>query len=193
MPTGYTAGIEDGSVTTLKDYALRCARGFGALITMRDDDSNAPIPDKLEASTSYHDEHLAEAEKSLNDVSAMKEAECWKKARSEFDEEMKRHNEYQKERIEIKARYAAMKELTEDWSAPAEVGELKKFMLDQINLCTRGDYKPDPPVMLTGESWRAKTLEKASRDIAYHTKTRDEELERTKGRNKWLSDLRDSL
>ena len=87
-----------------------------------------------------------------------------------------------------------MKELTEDWSAPAEIGELKKFMLDQIELCTRGDdYKPEPPVMLTGEDWRAKTLEKASKDIAYYTKGRDEELERTKGRNKWLSDLRDSL
>ena len=34
MPTGYTDKIKDG--ITFKEYAMGCARAFGALITMRD-------------------------------------------------------------------------------------------------------------------------------------------------------------
>ena len=45
MPTGYTADIQDGKITTLREYALSCARAFGALIMMRDDPHDAPIAD----------------------------------------------------------------------------------------------------------------------------------------------------
>jgi hypothetical protein len=33
MPTGYTAKVNDGSITDLKSYALICARAFGASLT----------------------------------------------------------------------------------------------------------------------------------------------------------------
>ena len=35
MPTGYTAAVCSGEITEIKDFALSCARAFGALITMR--------------------------------------------------------------------------------------------------------------------------------------------------------------
>ena len=45
MPTGYTAGILEGE--TFEQYALQCAKAFGALVMMRDEPSDAPIPDQF--------------------------------------------------------------------------------------------------------------------------------------------------
>ena len=44
MPTGYTAPVQDGKIVTLKDFAWCCARGMGALVTMREAPSDAEIP-----------------------------------------------------------------------------------------------------------------------------------------------------
>lgn len=52
MPTGYTAGVKDGTVTDFKAFVMQCARAFGALIDMRDDPSDVPIP-KSFAPSSY--------------------------------------------------------------------------------------------------------------------------------------------
>ena len=41
MPTGYTSKIGDDQ--SFKDFALRCARNFGANILMRDDPMDAEI------------------------------------------------------------------------------------------------------------------------------------------------------
>lgn len=49
MPTGYTYGIHDGSVTTLREFALRAARGMGALLPLREAPPDAPIPRCFEA------------------------------------------------------------------------------------------------------------------------------------------------
>lgn len=61
MPTGYTHGVQDGTVTEFRDFALICARAFGATILMRDDPMDAPIPDEFQSST-YHLDRLKELE-----------------------------------------------------------------------------------------------------------------------------------
>lgn len=45
MPTGYTAAIKYG--ITFKEFALDCARNFGACISMRDEPRETPIPDEF--------------------------------------------------------------------------------------------------------------------------------------------------
>ena len=42
MPTGYTAIIEDDPNCTFEQYLMRCARAFGATVTMRDDPLDKP-------------------------------------------------------------------------------------------------------------------------------------------------------
>ena len=59
MPTGYTAKLmEQGQ--TFPEFIMSCARAFGALIMMRDDPANAPIPEKFEPSD-YHVRALKKA------------------------------------------------------------------------------------------------------------------------------------
>lgn len=59
MPTGYTSGIDDGTISDLKGYALVCARAFGVLADMRDLPLDAPLSATISAS-SYHADALAE-------------------------------------------------------------------------------------------------------------------------------------
>ena len=65
MPTGYTAAVQDGSITTLRDYALQCARGFGAFLHMHDEPFDTPLTLPPPADTSYYDKRIAEAERIL--------------------------------------------------------------------------------------------------------------------------------
>ena len=64
MPTGYTASVADGRVTEFAPFALQCARAMGALIMMRDEPHDAPIPERFEASD-YYSKSLAEARERL--------------------------------------------------------------------------------------------------------------------------------
>jgi hypothetical protein len=55
MPTGYTCIIEDKPDVTFAEYVWRCARAFGALLSMREDSLDAPIPDELKSEdTDYY-------------------------------------------------------------------------------------------------------------------------------------------
>lgn len=69
MPTGYTAGVMDGTITEFKDYALQCARNFGALITLRDDPLSPDLP-VLEVGD-YYEQHVKDAERELKRLSKM--------------------------------------------------------------------------------------------------------------------------
>jgi len=50
MPTGYTCQVQDGMITEFKEFALLCARNFGACITLRDEPLSPDIPE-FEVST----------------------------------------------------------------------------------------------------------------------------------------------
>ena len=51
MPTEYTHYIKDG--ISFKEFALKCARAFGACITMKEDPMDVEIP-KFKPDTYYH-------------------------------------------------------------------------------------------------------------------------------------------
>lgn len=70
MPTGYTNRIQNGEITEFKDFALACARAFGALISMRDDALDAPMPAEILPDTKYHDDHIAAATLEIDDSRA---------------------------------------------------------------------------------------------------------------------------
>ena len=43
MATGYTYPVVEGKITEFSEFALGCARAFGAFMHMRDDNSDAPL------------------------------------------------------------------------------------------------------------------------------------------------------
>jgi len=195
MPTGYTAAVRDGKITTLREFALSCARGMGALITMRDDPHDAPIPERFEPFTDFYDGQIERAQELLRTVPHLTDSECDFRAETLFKEEIKSYQESLARKRLARARYEDMLCKVKAWRCDDEVRTLKDFMVKQLEESIDFDCSErytEPPVRLTGEQWRQKTLENASRDLAYGQKQQAEERERV-SRNRWLAALRRSL
>lgn len=196
MPTGYTAKIADG--ITFNEFAMACARGMGALIMMRDEPSNAPIPERFEPSDYHATKHVA-AEMELGRLRRMTPAETEEAARTEFMEESARHVERMQENDDLRLKYEAMLAEVKAWQPPTPDHEgMKKFMVEQITGsidfdCDNGYYRDNAPKRFNGPEWLEKKIAGARHDIDYHRKNHAEEVERTESRNAWLKSLRDSL
>lgn len=194
MPTGYTACIGEGA--DFQKFVLGCARAFGALITMRDEPSDAPIPEKFEPSN-YHVEQVAEARRRQAELEAMTPALAEKAAEGAYRAAMERHEKYIAEKNALREKYTAMLQQVNDWKSPSpDHAELKKFMREQIEESIRFDctiYEDSAPKPMTGKQWLAAETEKVNRDITYHSQHHADEIKRANGRTEWVRQLRESL
>jgi hypothetical protein len=197
MATGYTHCIEDGTVTEFKDFAMRCARAFGALIEMRDSSLDAPIPDQFEPSDFYLTQ-TGHAKARLSIIENMTDAECERMARRECDAAASGAAERVVRDAEILERYKAMRAKVEAWSPPSPDHEgMKKFMLSQIDESMRWRGEPTktskPPKPLSAAEWRVREIATHRERIADCEKNYAEEVARVAQRNEWVRLLRESL
>lgn len=194
MPTGYTADIAKG--ITFKEYAMSCARAFGALIEMCDDPADKPIPERFEPGD-YNRNRLQEAEEQLGKLRAMTPAEAEEAATTDHAAALDRWTERQASRADLLAKYEAMLASVRAYVAPtADHVEYKAFMENQIVESMRFDcrsYRDDKPTLQTGTEWHRSQMETAKHDIGYHAKGHAEEVARTETRNAWIAALRASL
>lgn len=195
MPTGYTASVADGDVTDFRTFAMRCARGMGALITMRDDPWDASIPDEFQPS-SYHETALDKAQESLADARSWSTGEASQRAAADHFSAVREAADMARRDGEKRRRYEAMLNQVEAWEPPTpDHNDFKKFMVEQLQESIRFDcgHTWNAPALQDGEVYRQAMIAKAERDIAYHAKGRAEENERAKGRTEWVRALRRSL
>ena len=192
MPTGYTADVQSGKVETLQDYAYQCARAFGALIMMRDESSDTPIPKKFEPNTKHHDLRLAVAQGILARTPSPEE--CEQRSKEDFDKALITFNERTTENEIQHDRYKSMLTKVAGWAAPKDHAEMKVFMIDQLKKSIDFDiHAPEMPIKKSGSDWLKARNDSAEWDVEYHTRNIKEEIERVDGRNIWLSQLRESL
>lgn len=196
MPTGYTADVGEGKVTEFRDFALRCARAMGALIMMRDEPLDAPIPDEFTPDQYYNkclEEILAEIA-SLESASAAKVAEL---AAGDFKEQHDAWQRRWRERDETRARYEAMLAQVDAWEPPSEEHRnFKKFMREQLTESIRFDCSHEystEPQPVSPDFWKHNRLEQLHREAARSKQHQAEENERTESRNRWVAQLRESL
>jgi hypothetical protein len=196
MPTGYTAAVQDGTITDFSAFAFQCARAFGALIEMREDAPDAPVPESFTPS-SYHADRLAVAKNRLEAVHSMTVDECQLAATAEYNAAKVQETERTHKRSQERDRYQAMLAEATAWTPPtSEHAGLKKFMMEQLEESIKfdcGDYSFEKTVWLSGGEWLAKEIAKVTRDIDYHAKENIKELERTASRNTWIRELRESF
>lgn len=132
MATGYTAGVADGTITNFRTFAMQCARAFGALIEMRDDPMDTPIPTELKPS-SYHETALATANARLAELKAMAPDEITQKASADLAQDQAASETYRRARVEENARLRKMAAQVEAWSPPTpDHNGMKDFMLEQL-------------------------------------------------------------
>jgi hypothetical protein len=197
MPTGYTACVENGA--SFDEFLWGCARGMGACVTMRDDPSDAPIPERFEP-TDYHTNKLAAIKKQLDELASLTDAECAKRSLQKFTEHNQRYADFIEKRKGIAKKYRLMIEQAEAWNPPtADHVGLKEMMLQQLNLC----YKDEADTSyyesqiwtapLDGDEWKRQTETKLVKELAYHTEEHNKEVTRVESRNKWVQALRESV
>lgn len=194
MPTGYTAAIADG--ITFQQYALTCARAFGALIEMRDEPMDAAIPDEFKPST-YHAEAVAVATAQLAKVKDMTPEQARLEADREFAAACAAYDKRIADRDALRTKYNDMLAKVQAWQAPTpEHAEYKKFMADQIQQSIDfdcSDSYDSAPECKSTDGWIAIAQAQAERDIRYHTEKHAEEVARAASRTAWVKALRDSL
>ena len=195
MPTGYTAQlIEAKQPLSLRQFALICARAFGACATMRDVGTSVPAPKKFKADTSYHDKALRKAISMLKRLSKMTEERRKTYNLKERKKHIKIHEELIKECQEKDARLVDMRAQVEAWTPDSAVAALKTFMLQQIEASTgSSDYYEECLKNVKTRDFYTAAIQSAKKDIEYYVKERQAEIDRTNERNAWLRALRDSL
>jgi hypothetical protein len=194
MPTGYTAELCDRDVSFEK-FILSCARNFGALIEMRDDPADAPIPQEFQPSK-WHRDALAAARGNLDKLEKMSDAEAEAAATKEYEDAIAEDARIASKRIEVRKRLLGMRRRVEEWIPPTKDHDgLKRFMLEQLDMTIEQDGAPWTMhhERKTGEQWRKESIEVERRSIEYHVEENLKEIERTNGRNRWIADLRCSL
>jgi hypothetical protein len=200
MPTGYTHALTERDLS-FQEYALTCARAFGAFVHMRDEPLGAPLrPDTV---TSYYDDKLTEAKADLDKFQHM----SLEDARVLYNAERAERRTRAEQRIEemkvIEARYRALKEKIDAWAPPTpEHQSLKRFMLEQL-MVSASDYDSSyyaedaalAPTVTDAEAseWVQEKIRAAIKQIGYCSDQRRKEQERVDQRNEWARQLQESL
>lgn len=196
MPTGYTACVGEGA--DFHKYIFGCARAFGALIMMRDDPQDAPIPEAFEPSD-YHAKAIKEAQARLDELDRMSLEDAATAAQAAYADAVARNRKVMADNDALRAKYQAMLARVEQWKPPTTDHEgLKKFMREQLESsidfdCKNEYYLRNMPVQMTALEWRSEQVEQARRDIGYHSKEHAEEVGRAHTRTDWVKALRESL
>lgn len=191
MPTGYTSDIYTGKKVEFKDFALSCARAFGACVMQRDDP--ADVKPKIIPEESYHTEKLKKLKKFKKPTKAQFESYV-KKTIADNKKSIKEKNE-------LKKRYSDMLEKAKNWQPPTKEHEgLKKFMIEQIINsidfdCELDYYEHEIKVVsaMTYKDYVTKKLTEHNRSIERHKEYEAKDLNNIKQRNKWIKDLYNSL
>jgi len=199
MPTGYTAGIINGTTETFQDFAKQCMRAFGACIHMRDENANIEYEPRIPSD--YHLKGLEEAKENLKIAETFTDADLIEMRIKELKESKKHH-------LESIAKTKAARVKLEEFLAKAirfkaptpEHEGLRRFMIEQIQSTIDFDGKTDfhdkalPEIEIElknidANQIRFTLIADANKDIAYHLKGHKEELKRCADSNEWVRTL----
>ncbi|MBT6053396.1 MAG: hypothetical protein HOG49_41970 [Candidatus Scalindua sp.] len=197
MPTGYTHKIKDG--ISFKEFAMGCAKAFGACITLRDSAEEA-IPKTFEPSDFYL-KRVEEDEKKLERYETMIDSEIAELADIEYDNNTKYYEDAIREAKELSAKCEKLRRQVNKWEPPSDEHiEMKNFMREQLKTTVQHDcdtlyYERELEnlVKLDVVHWRKEAIADCKNDIKTGKIEYQKEVDRVNSRNNWVKLLRLSL
>jgi hypothetical protein len=193
MPSGYTAPVNDGRVTTLEEYILDVSRGMAFAYHLRDSSFNGTIP--LQKVDSYYSENYTEALEALNrwnelDYQGM--VREWEAYSKDIAESNKRSVE---EHDLVKHRYESMLQKVESWDPPAILQSTKDYALEQLRQsidfdCGHGPYTQSAYPFKEWVEWHEQGL---LDEVEYSLKSWRKAKERVDECNEYIKALYESL
>lgn len=195
MPTGYTHKLME-SDQSFREFALNCARAFGACVMLRDEPVEGDIPEFKPSLRDLQKSEEAKAER--HRLLEMTDDERIKFGQSKKDEEIDRAEKYLAKEIMENLRLSLMRDRVMAWKIPtSEHAGLREFMLDQIKISMHSLEYSEKRIRDAKASFARdyydRALAEATRDIEYHEKAQLEENERTFNRNRWVNELKASI
>lgn len=201
MPTSYTATIEKG--ISFPEFAMNCARNFGALISMRDDPMDTEIPDEFPPDE-YYKNKIIHLESEIKELEKKSLPELDSLMLNEFNNEVKSLKQYIEKDSSLLQKYESMLAKVEQWNPPTvDHEELKNFMISQIwdsikfdcnqnyweeKLKNKLDNKPTH-----AEQWRENKLNVFQEGLFRCKKEWRKEQKRATERTEWVRQLKKSL
>lgn len=182
---------------SFEEFAMQCARNFGACVTMRDDPMDAKIPTAFKPSN-YFDKRLDNAKRTVRRLEAMSKVEREKFGEKEKAKSIAAYRKMLREDREENARLVEMQSQVEKWNPPtADHIGLRVFMLEQIKVSmndtayfegelSKEEQRPAIDFWVQALSW-------TKRDVEFTKEERRKEIERCNGRTNWVQTLRNSL
>ena len=196
MPTGYTEKLMDKG-QSFPEFAMDCARAFGACITLRDEGFDKPIPEVFEPSQ-WNAKELAKAKAKLENLEAMSGDQrgvfCRAQKQKAIKDARRRLQESRAENTRLDAMLVAVKA----WTPPTgKHTELKNFMLEQLGISRDSTDYPEQDLAeaeaKSTEQYYADAVAGARRGIEYYKREQTKENERASDRSEWVRQLRESL
>ena len=199
MVTGYTAHIKKG--VTFKQFALCCAKAFGACASLRDNNKIKfdEIPE-IKPST-YHKERLTELREKLKWLDNLTEAEKEKIAKGLVGRAKKNWKRYENGKKRKRELYENMLNELSKWRPPSlNHIALKDFMEEQLVSTIQHDCEPRKfqysyyyEEEITPEAWFERERMDVEYSIQRHLKEYYAEIHRARDNKKWIAKLKESL
>lgn len=202
MPTGYTAYIQDGKITTGKEFLKLCTRAFGIAIDLKEEPLDVPTPSCFKPNP-YYEKVYKESLKSRDKTYHMTFEEAKEDMINKFNNNKESAERCLKDYKNEDKKYFKVREEVERWIPPTPEHEnLKKFCLEQIDMSLNtGLYKQCEEDI----NKELNTSDKAVNDYIVALKESEdkrvkrnyehwhEELKRTSDKNQWMRQFLDSL
>lgn len=203
MPTGYTAYIEDGDITTGKEFLKLCTRAFGIAIDLKDEPLSVPTPTHFEPDT-YYKEKYEKALEELNEANNLTFDEAKIQMRAAYERRISDYKSWAEKEISMNQKYTKVRKEVEEWIPPTDEHQgLKQFALEQIDMSVTKQEYIDEYLERSMEIFddSDETVEKyISDNIQYCKESLDraykswkEELERTEKKNIWIRKFLESI
>lgn len=202
MPTGYTAYIKDGKITSRKEFLKLCTRAFGIAIDLKEESLDVPTPSHFEPHPYYekaYKDSLASREKAYS----MTLEEVKEDIISKYDDNKGRAAKILEGYKDEDKKYLKVREEVEKWIPPTPEHEnLKKFCLEQIDMslntalyewCEKDINKE----LDTSDDTIKKCIDilrdNADKQVKRRYEKWQEELKRVEEKNLWMKQFLDSL
>lgn len=203
MPTGYTAYIEDGEITTGKDFLKLCTRAFGIAVDQKDEPLSVPTQTKFKPNN-YYKERYDKALIALERAKQITFDEAKTQMRLAYEKRIADYKRYADKEISMNKKYEKVRKEVEAWEPPTDKHSgLKKFALEQIDMCVTKQKYIDEYIEKSKELFDGSddvvheyildNIERCQIDADRAYKSWQEELERVESKNKWMQQFLDSL
>ncbi len=203
MPTGYTCFIEDGKITTGKEFLKKCIRAFGCCINQREESLDAPLETKIKGDD-YYEEAYDKAVEKYDKLKKMTLEEMITNARRERENRIEEREKEVDGQEKLRNKYMSIRNEVEQWNPPtAEHQGIKAFALEQIDISMPSE---EDLIRIQEDIARNRNMEDSSvikdvialiegsiKDIEYYSNKMREEENRVDGRNVFLDQFLKSL